>query len=123
MRPGRVRPGYNVDEAKKIFLDEASMRPGRVRPGYRSFSCLAACANVRFNEAGARPPRIPSPSRQWFKLDQTASMRPGRVRPGYGFISMMGYNDIPASMRPGRVRPGYAEEQIFDGVSCKVELQ
>ena len=85
MRPGRARPGYHVPGRRRDApRRQASMRPGRARPGYdRSRARGVEAPEGRFNEAGARAPRIPGGLEVAERLHLAASMRPGRARPGY----------------------------------------
>ena len=59
MRPGRIRPGKKSPEVLAYVERElASMRPGRIRPGKdRATGARRRRRRLRFNEAGADPPR------------------------------------------------------------------
>src|SRR5580658_3938407 len=59
MRPGRERPGWaGVTDAQPQSTYRASMRPGRERPGWREDGIMRDFTIARFNEAGARTPRM-----------------------------------------------------------------
>ena len=62
-------------------------------------------SRVGFNEAGARAPRMPSTERTC-SSHMPASMRPGRARPGCAEFISRRHEAVDASMRPGRARPG-----------------
>ena len=82
MRPGRARPGCFAPDAFVALTRLASMRPGRARPGCRDGRYRAAGFPTRFNEAGARAPRMHGCPQQADRHRPAASMRPGRARPG-----------------------------------------
>ncbi len=85
------------------------MRPRRVRLGYQP-ALVRKCQNPgRFNEAEARPPRIPPEIGRADCPRLDASMRPRRVRLGYSAGGTTAATIVlTASMRPRRVRLGYS---------------
>src|SRR5580658_5255565 len=58
MRPGRERPGWHRSVNTQSQWSRASMRPGRERPGWREDGIMRDFTIARFNEAGARTPRM-----------------------------------------------------------------
>ncbi len=63
MRPGRERPGCLLGCIRLRGGAGASMRPGRERPGCPGSRGQALLGPPRFNEAGARTPRMRRRSR------------------------------------------------------------
>ena len=122
----------------RMPLFDASMRPRRVRLGCygRRRDSTPSNADIRFNEAEARAPRMPARRPPWAPMfgQEVPSMRPRRVRLGCGsnqgiqYLAFDGFNEaearaprmqlsnraVPtsgrvASMRPRRVRLGCTE--------------
>ena len=57
MRPGRLHPGNRADPGVAEGRHGASMRPGRLHPGNYYCQWHIQPDWLRFNEAGASPPR------------------------------------------------------------------
>ena len=106
MRPGRARPGCRGAMPGGMRFYPASMRPGRARPGCTAPDWSATDHPVRFNEAGARAPRMPATGRRPRTPRRSFNEAGARAPRMHFLIGRYPDHRGIASMRPGRARPG-----------------
>ena len=80
MRPGQAAPVFCDRADEQDLRRVASMRPGQAAPVFKPYATFDRAVKLRFNEAGAGCPGIPTAAANWSPI-QSASMRPGQAAP------------------------------------------